>query len=308
MLRSMLLCNEEKIRKDGSMKKLIVILVLVMVACAPAVATVTCCSSKSGSTVTVNYSVSDVNAVRAFALDMSVSTGTITGVSCSGTSPLGYYIYPGSIQIVSGSICSTCYGSCICSSAYPGTKLGIGTSAVTVEMGSLYTGTTKPATSGKLLTFTISNTAANVTLAANAVRGGVVMERAEETPSVTFTTCQTDCLYLGRVFPATKGFVGLTVNSTHMGRWNYLGKPNCWCCAGQKRGNNTYTGSSANRPDNVDLGAVKNTNVWMKYYTQSGYLPCADVDFSGRVDTIDVGRIKNTNNYMQTVGGGPPCP
>jgi len=299
----MLLHNEEKIRKDGSMKKLIVILVLVMVACAPAMAAVTCCSSKSGSTVTVKYNVTDVNAVRAFAMDMSVSTGTITGVTCSNSS---YYIYPGQITIVSGSVAS--YGSCICSSAYPGTKGGIGTSAVTVEVGSLYSGTTKPASSGTLLTFTISNTAATVTLAGNAVRGGVVMERAEETPSVTYTTCSSDCLYLTRVFPATAGFNGLTVNSTHLARWNWLGKPNCWCCVGQKRGNNTYTGASANRPDTADVAAVKNSNAYMKYYTQTGYPPCGDVDFSGRIDTTDVARIRNSLNYMKSVGGGPPCP
>jgi len=169
------------------MKKMIVVLTLVAVACAPAMAAVTCCYQKSGSTVTVKYNTNG-NSIRAFALDMSVSTGTITGVSCSSSSPLGYYIYPGSIQILSGSVNS--YGTCVCSSTYPGTKGGVGTSAVSVEMGSLYTGTTKPANSGTLLTFTISNSEATVTLEGNVGRGKVVMEDASETPTVTYSECQ----------------------------------------------------------------------------------------------------------------------
>ncbi len=116
------------------------------------------------------------------------------------------------------------------------------------------------------------------------------------------------CLYVGRVFPATKGFSGLIVNSTHMARWVYLGKPNCWCCPGQKRGNGVYIPLSTNcRVDTVDLAAVKNTNAYMRFYTQTGYPPCSDSDLSGRIDTTELARMKNTGNYMQNVGCGPPC-
>lgn len=161
------------------MKKVIVILALVAIACAPAMADVNVYHSKSGNTVTVTYA-TDGNSIRAFALDLSVDIGTITGVTCSNTS---YYIYPGSVEITGSTVAT--YGSCVCSSTYPGTKDGVGTSAVTVEMGSLYTGTNKPATSGTLLTFGISNTSATVTIAAEPVRGGVVMENPDEIPELS---------------------------------------------------------------------------------------------------------------------------
>jgi hypothetical protein len=162
------------------MKKIIVILALIMVACAPAMANVTVKYNKVGTNVAVCYEVSGPNNVRAFALDLSVSTGTITSVTCSNTS---YYIYPGSVEIQGGSVSN--YGSCVCNSADPGAQGGVGTSAVTVEMGSLYTGTNKPATSGTLLTFAISNTSATVTIAAEPVRGGVVMENPDEIPELS---------------------------------------------------------------------------------------------------------------------------
>jgi hypothetical protein len=290
------------------MKKLIVILAIVAIA-SPVMAAVTISGTKVGSVITINYAASGPNSVRAFAMDIVPSTGTITAVNCTSSQPLGYYIYPGSIQIQSGSIAG--YGNCVCSSTYPGTLPGLNTtSGVTVELGSLYTGTTKPASSGQILTLTLSNSAASVVVSRNTGRGGVVMERPEEAAADNLprTIPTVECLYVGRTFPATKGFTGMTVTSTHMAKWNFLGQPNCWCCVGQKRGNNTYTGASANRPDTVDLTAVKSTNVWFKFYTQAGYLPCADVDFSGRIDTTDLTRIKSTNNYMQSVGGGPPCP
>jgi hypothetical protein len=284
------------------MKKLIVILAIVAIA-SPVMAAVTISGSKSGTSVTVNYA-GGPNSVRAFALDITASTGTITAATCGNSS---YYVYPGSIQIVSGSI--TGYGSCICSSTYPGTQPGLTTSGVTVEMGSLYTGTTKPASSGQVLTLTLSNSAASVVVSRSTGRGGVVMERPEESAADNLPiTIGSDCLYVGRTFPATKGFTGLTVNSTHMAKWNYLGKPNCWCCLGQKRGNSVYTGASANRPDNADLTPIKSTNAWMKFYTQTGYIPCADVDFGGRIENTDVTRIKSSNNWMQAVGAGPTCP
>jgi len=286
------------------MKKLIVILAIVAIA-SPVMAAVTISGTKTGTSVTVNYAASG-NSIRAFSMDLTASTGTITNVVCTSSLPLGYYVYPGSIQIQSGTISG--YGDCVCSSTFPDTKAGEGTSAVTVEMGSLYTGTTKPASSGQLLTLTLSNSAASVIVSRNVGRGGIVMEDPGESAGDNLPTTIPDCLYVGRTFPATKGFSGLTVNSTHLAKWNYLGKPNCWCCVGQKRGNNSYAGGSANRPDTVDLAAVKHTNTYMKFYTQSGYAPCADVDFSGKIDTIDLARVKHTGNYMQSVGGGPPCP
>jgi hypothetical protein len=243
------------------MKKFIVTLLLVAVACAPAMAAVTVCSEKSGTTVTVKYT-TDANTVRAFALDMTVGSGTITAVNCSNS---GYYVYPGSIQIQSGSISS--YGRCDCNAVtFPGiTKPGIGSSGVTVEMGSLYTGTNKPASTGTLLAFTISDSAATVTLARNTARGGVVMERAEETPTVTLTTCVTDCYPSGMSDYAT---------------WVTLGKPSCWCFPRQCHGD---ADGQLESPDGKTFYhvAYNDLNILLANWKDKAGIPagvCADMD------------------------------
>ena len=280
------------------MKKMFIILALVAVACAPAMAAVTItCTRPTSTSVTVGYTVTGPNSVRAFALDATVSTGTISSVTCSGTAA-GYYIYPGSIQINSGSVSD--YGTCVCSSTYPGTKGGIGTSGVTIEMGSLYTGTSKPATSGTLFTMTFSNSAATVTLAANTVRGGVVMENPAENPSLTINTCPAGGIV--ECFPSTY---------TSYSDWKTLGKPDCWC------GTNTV-GMTANPPvqwkyqcdgdaDNKTQTAGQSYRVytndyaillsnWKKKITDPTLNPCADFDHksqtagqSYRVYTNDYG-------------------
>jgi hypothetical protein len=289
------------------MKKLISLTIILMFF-ASAYAAVTISGNRSGTSVTVNYCASG-NSVRAFALDFTVTTGTITAVNCTSSSPLGYYIYPGQIVIQSGSIAD--FNSCVCSPAkFPGvTQPGLGTSAVTVEMASLYTGTSKPASSGQLLTLTLSDSAACISVSRNTARGGIVMEDPDEAANdnLPIICPPPDCLYVGRVFHSTAGFNGLTVTTAHIAKWNYLGKPNCWCCLGQKRGNCIYTGASANRPDTIDLGAIKGSS-WMCSYTQPCYNPCCDFNLSGRIDTVDLGMVKNTNNWMKSVGAGPPCP
>jgi len=287
------------------MKKLIVILAIVAIA-SPVMAAVTINGSLAGTTGTLTYRIGGPNNVRAFAMDISVSTGNVTNVNCTNAS---YYVYPGSIQIQNGSIADS--GNCVCSSAYPGTKRGKNTSAVTVEMGSLYTGTNKPASTGTLLTFTISNSAATVTVGRNTVRGAIVMERPEESAAdnlpMTFKN-STDCLYVGRVFSGS-GITTLTINTTHIAKWNYLGKPNCWCCPAQKRGNGVYSPSGTSLAvDNVDLGKVKNSNVWNKTYTQTGYNACSDINLSGNIDNVDLAKIKNSANWGKTVGAGSNCP
>jgi len=265
------------------MKKMIVILALVAVACAPAMAAVTVCSDKSGTTVTVKY-YTNGNPVRAFALDMSVNTGTISAVSCSNTS---YWVYPGSIQISGGSIQGS--GTCVCASTYPGTMPGVGTTGVTVEMGSLYTGSA-PATSGTLLTFTISNSAANVTLAGNTGRGGVVMENPDETPTVTYGACITDCL---------------NSSATSYNKWSSHGKPSCWCYRRNCRGD-ADGASTLNKPVVLgDLNIFK--SAYGKLDTQirnvnCGTRPCICADFD-RLSTLNKPVVLGDLNIFKTYYG-----
>jgi hypothetical protein len=134
--------------------------------------------------------------VRAFALDVTVDSGTIDSYSAAHAS---YNIYPGSIVIDAGGTV-TDYGSPIADSSYPGTLGGLTTSGVTIEMGSLYaSGETPPPTSGALITLTVSGPC-NVSITENVIRGGIVMEDPAVPANPSFTGCEVggvqacDCL------------------------------------------------------------------------------------------------------------------
>jgi hypothetical protein len=154
------------------MKKLILFAVLVFTVPATAGVVITCDGGKVG------YNATGITGnVRAFALDIT-SDGTITDVQCLSTD---YGIYPGSIVIDEATGNVTDYGTCVCDASYPGTLSGVGTSGVTVEMGSLYaSGDPAPADTGDLVQVTHSGT--QLTVEVNVIRGGIVMENPDQDP------------------------------------------------------------------------------------------------------------------------------
>jgi hypothetical protein len=146
--------------------------------------------TNTGGKFNVNYAYDTVGSFpRAFALDISTTVGTITGVTAtkvgeSVVGSTGFGIFPGTIAIDStGSVTSN--GSPVApqSDLPSGTLAGLGTSAVTVELGSLYASSAaKPANSGTILTVSIALSSADpsrtatITIAPNVARGGVVLE------------------------------------------------------------------------------------------------------------------------------------
>jgi len=168
------------------MKKLILVLAVLLVSLPAMAATVTIDADCDGGVYTVSYA-TDGNLPRAFALDIEVATGTITGVSDLSAD---YDIYPGSIVIIDGEVNDV--GSAVCDDAYPDTLGGIGTAGITIEMGSLYAaGDAEPNASGVLFTFTTSEAETVATVSENVIRGGIVMENPEE--PVTFVDDVNDC-------------------------------------------------------------------------------------------------------------------
>jgi len=166
------------------MKKLIVVLVALIFA-APALATVTitctadpCCSGQ----VTVSYA-TDGNNIRAIGLDISADDANIVEV---GDVNPAYYIHPGSFDVEDGNIVGDVVAD---AGEYPGTQPGLGSGAITIEMGSAYVGEANaPDASGVLLTFKVDGDC-NITLAENAIRGGIVMEDPDEEPAVVLNGC-----------------------------------------------------------------------------------------------------------------------
>jgi len=305
------------------MKKIFLVLaVLAMLMLAsPVLAGVTIEAKQVGTShfVQVEYTmdVGDPNIPRAFALDVSVNPPAAGSLNPTRLDP-NFYVSLGGTVVVDGNV--TTWGPQFVNKT-PG--------GFTVEMGSLWAATdpcghtAQPKSHGTLFQFVVGNTC-DVTLAENALRGGidsngVVMEdtidaqtkfpKSYATLKGVHVTTDGNCLYVGRVFDAnTSGFAGLTVTQAMVDKWNYLGMPNCWCCPGQKRGNGIYAGSSANRPDNADLNAIRAASAWFKQYNQAGYVACSDVDLSGRLDNTDLNRVRNAANWMQAVGGGSGCP
>ena len=372
------------------MKKLLLVVAMLLIAM-PALATVSVTATDKGSgVVEVRYNCSAAEKVRSFALDISVDSGmTIDTISDFNVGESkkpggGYGIFPGRfadyINASNPNWADPNYTP-VAPAADSDARGNLGTSAITVEMGSLYVDVNAPGTSGLLFRLGVTAhgaTDANLTIALNNTRIGVVLEDTNVVASpvltgtkVTFiqnctvpnvvnflladantailnanfiigtityqcdntiaagsvistnptggtvTTCGTavnivvstgvcDCLYVGRVFDANgAGFAGMTVTTTQYNLWVTLGKPNCWCCTSQKRGNGNYSGSSATKTDSLDLAGVKNTANYNKSTTAAN--ACYDFNFSGKVDSVDLARVKNTANYNKATGSGPPC-
>ena len=212
------------------------LIVAVLLFAAPAWATVHITCSCDGDVVTVSYTVdSEPNKVRAFALDITVGSGTITAVDDSVSS--WYTIYPGSIVIEDGVV--TDDGNAVADPCdHPDTQGGVGTGGITVEMGALYSPPTDPCgppLSGDLLTFTVSETPTTVTITENDARGGVVMTDPTVDPDVNAPGCEcggaVDCLIGGNAGP-------LEYSDWANPMW---GKPACWCYCRQCRGDTDGT-------------------------------------------------------------------
>lgn len=162
------------------MKNIMLVLAVCLLA-APALAAVTIeCNQIDVNTVEVSYDAAgEPNLMRAIALDITVDNGqTITGVNDIDPN---YYIHPGSFSYNAGT--GEVSGSLVCDPGYAETLPGLDSNGITIEMGSLYVGAPNaPAAQGVLFTFTVSGDC-NVTVTENAIRGGVVMEDPDYTPT-----------------------------------------------------------------------------------------------------------------------------
>lgn len=128
------------------------------------------------------------NLMRGIALDITVDGGaTIDAISDydaeddavpadSTQIGTGYVVYMGSIQFAADPNYVSSFGDPVAPNTDPDALGGLGTSGITVEMGSLYPeGGTAPPTSGVLFKLTVSGPC-NMTIAANTTRGGCVLE------------------------------------------------------------------------------------------------------------------------------------
>ncbi len=166
-------------------KSVLALVLLLLVAQAPAELKMTCQTDSAGE-VTVSYDASsmDPNLVRIFTLDVILDNNKIKTLE---TLNPHYWVYPGSIVINEATGEIDTEGSPIAdrsqyevgSPAYEGTRPGLDSNSLTIEMGSLYVGEANaPASTDDLFKFTVCNNC-NVRIIPNEIRDGVVMEKPD---------------------------------------------------------------------------------------------------------------------------------
>ena len=177
-----------------------------------------------GGVVAIDYNnVSGTQLVRAFALDIKVDDGVITGISdyVVGDENYGYGIFPANFSryitvLDNGQVESWIDPNYtpVADGNDPGALGGLDTNGITIEMGSLYK-TAAPPQSGRLCTVTCSQSCL-LSITTNATRGNVVYEDANE--AIVDLTGATNV-------PVT---IGASYSGTHPEEWVAVGRPTCW--------------------------------------------------------------------------------
>ena len=177
------------------MKKIILALTVLLLAApamaAPDTVTVTCTDNENCG-VDISYSVSEANLPRAFALDITVDAGTIESYDITGAQP--FDIYMGTIDVNQSTGVIDSNGTPIAPSDAPGALGGLGTTGITIEMGSLYEKGVEPdpCTSGLLISLALTENC-TVSVAENTTRGGIVMEDISISPNKVLTGTPVIC-------------------------------------------------------------------------------------------------------------------
>lgn len=230
------------------MKKVVLIVALLLLA-SQVMAATTITAVKNGSytdsngcriqAVDIQYT-STVD-IRGFALDVNITHGSLKNIrnfkvgESNSTSP-GYGIFPSRFRdFISPTTPNWADGNYNPTPAWnePGTTnptTGMGFTAFTVEMGTLFAGdANKPALSGTLFTVDVNDetdcNAIALAIGANALRGGIVDANAAGVTGVVYnglttaidahcgpTTCTVSGRIVGAAAPRTGGIGGMTLN------------------------------------------------------------------------------------------------
>ena len=242
-MQGLQLCEEEK-RKEGSVMKKVILLLAVLLLASPALGAVRITVEPDGDLVAINYE-TDGEKVRAFALDIMVDAGTITDITgfirgeSTAENP-GYGIFPANfgrfitVDVETGEVgdWNIADYTPVADPCDPGALGGLGTDGITIEMGALYYPTddsspNAPGNSGTLCQLLLSEDA-NVTVALNEARGGIVLTDPEVAATVDL---------LGATDTAVGGGDDLLAAShPDYDEWVAVGKPACWAYPRQCHG------------------------------------------------------------------------
>jgi len=231
----------------------LLIAVILLIAVAPAMATVTVTARQIGlpikagvncSTCEVNYVCSAGEKVRAFALEVTVSGAyTITAIKDFNVGESnkvysgfpqgrGYGIFPGKFRDVINAAdpnwgADPNYNPIAPVTDADAAGTGLGTNKIICELGSLYVGDLNaPYSASPLFRFDIlgaPGTTTNIAVAANATRGGVVLE---DGTTVTATFVGQNGAGFPELFPCSGNF------ASQYNEYLACFKPKCWVAQG----------------------------------------------------------------------------
>ena len=240
---------------------------------------------------------------RAFALDITVDAGSIEAISgfAVGDDNNGYGIFPANfsrhitVDPTTGEVSDWAIEGYtpVADADDPGALGGLGTSGITIEMGSLYD-TKAPPLAGTLCILTCSE-ACNMTVSLNATRGNVVLEDASE---AVVDLAGATAKPVGAAVPVGS-FIG-----TQADQWTSVGQPACWVtslnprqCHGDADGKSQGSQKFWVSTNDLDILIA----AWNKTYDEIGGqtingvpLICADFDHASqgsnkfRVSTNDL--------------------
>jgi hypothetical protein len=225
------------------MKKLSFVLAALLFT-TPVLATVRITVEPNGKTATIKYA-TDGEKVRAFALDITVDKGLITGIAGfirgeSTKDKPGYGIFPANfarhitVNPDTGDVAKWDVNDYtpVADPCDPGALGGLGTSGITIEMGALYYPTddgspNAPPNQGTLFKLTLSEQA-KLTVKLNEVRGGIVLTNPDVPAIVDLTGAAS----------ITIASSGDLLPSSHpdYAEWVAVGKPACWAFPRQCHG------------------------------------------------------------------------
>lgn len=266
------------------MKKLMCLLAALLVAPAMAAVTFDIVDNGDGTAdivVVADGDDADANGskVAGIALDVSVDAGVITDVfnyKTTGESVVGdkgYGIFLGTITFTGGTpeeIANT--GTPVAPADAPDNPGQIGSSAIVLELGALYDqATPEAAPDGTTVLCTIAvSESCNLTLAANATRGGVVLIGGGSPSSTNLAI--TEALSVGPVDCYT---------GPNYDKWVEVGKPDSWCQP-------CFTKGDANGD-----GSITAADITMLINAWTVYSPDADFNQDGSVTAADITIIIN---------------
>jgi len=236
-VQSLYLCKEKEKKGKGRIMRKVLFPLIVVILVTPAWATINITARDLGEGwVAIDYLFpSKAERARAFALDITVDAGVITeignfavGDNKEGNIKIGYGIFPANFSryitvLDTGEVESWDISNYtpVADANDPGALGGLGTSGITIEMGSLYDNdeeTLAPPLDGTLCHVKCSESC-QLTVMTNATRGNVVLEDATE--------AEVDLISGATNYPVTVGAV-TAYTGPNPEQWEAVGKPDCW--------------------------------------------------------------------------------